>query len=174
MGILRNESEDLYLNPGSVASEFRICIERIGRHRLYHRKIHTVYLVADDFKTDRVWREVDYGETDLETVIQDLLSGQYNNPARVVAFNTAEHWSQDVSVDVAHELRRRCDLEGRDIPFFLQDFTDQYEGRYRDSSHRCRLREWHQGKGFAMRLPVPGAPAPATGYGGTGRPFPDP
>jgi len=33
---------------------------------------HTVYLVADDFKTDRVWREVDYSETDLETVIQDL------------------------------------------------------------------------------------------------------
>ena len=23
---------------------------------------HTVYLVADDFKTDRVWREVDYSE----------------------------------------------------------------------------------------------------------------
>jgi hypothetical protein len=85
-------------------------------------------LVADDCETDRVWREVDYGETDLETVIQDLLSGQYNNSARVVAFNTAEHWSQDV----AHELRRRCDLQGRDIPFFLQDFTDQYEGRYRD------------------------------------------
>lgn len=61
----------------------------------------TVYLVADDYKTDRVWREVDYSETDLETVIQDLLSGQYNNPARVVAFNTAEHWSQDVSVDMA-------------------------------------------------------------------------
>ena len=93
---------------------------------------HTVYLVADDCKTDRVWREVEYGETDLDTVIQDLLSGQYNNPARVVAFNTAEHWSQDVSADVAHELRRRCDLQGRDIPFLLQDFTDQYEGRYQD------------------------------------------
>ena len=65
----------------------------------------TVYLVADDFKTGSVWREADYEDTDLETVIQDLLSGQYNNPSRVVAFNTAEHWSQDVSEDVAHELR---------------------------------------------------------------------
>jgi hypothetical protein len=92
----------------------------------------TVYLVADDFKTGRVWRETEYDDTDLETVIQDLLSGQYNNPSRVVAFNTAEKWSQDVSEDVAQELRQRCDLQGRDIPFFLQDFADQYKGRYHD------------------------------------------
>jgi hypothetical protein len=79
----------------------------------------------------RAWVESDYDATDLETVIQDLLTGQYSNPTRVIAFNTAEHWS-DVSEDVAQELRRRCDLEQRDIPFFLQNFTDRYEGRYRD------------------------------------------
>jgi hypothetical protein len=33
---------------------------------------------------------------------------------------------------VAHELRRRCDLQMRDIPAGLQDFTDRYEGRYHD------------------------------------------
>ena len=93
----------------------------------------TVYLVADDFgKTGRAWRETDLEATDLETVIQDLLTGQYHNPIRVVAFNTAERWSEDVSGDVAHELRRRCDLQMRDIPLPLQDFTDRYEGRYRD------------------------------------------
>jgi hypothetical protein len=26
-----------------------------------------------------------------------MLSGEYKNPVRVVAFNTAEKWSQDVS-----------------------------------------------------------------------------
>ena len=68
----------------------------------------TVYLVAEDFgKLGRAWREADYEATDLETVIQDLLSGQYNNPIRVIAFNTAERWSEDVSEDVARELRRR-------------------------------------------------------------------
>jgi hypothetical protein len=50
----------------------------------------------------------------------------------VVSFNTSEHWSEDVSTDVAHELRRRCDLQQRDVPFFLQDFVDRYEGRYHD------------------------------------------
>ena len=93
----------------------------------------TVYLVADDFgKHGRAWVETDMETADLETVIQDLLTGQYHNPIRVIAFNTAERWSEDVSADVAHELRRRCDLQVRDVPFYLQDFTDRYEGRYRD------------------------------------------
>jgi hypothetical protein len=92
-----------------------------------------VYLVVDDFgRNGRVYREADVETTDLETVILDLLEGQYKNPIRVVAFNTAEKWSQDVSADVAHELRRRCDLQLRDVPFFLQDFVDRYEGRYHD------------------------------------------
>jgi hypothetical protein len=68
----------------------------------------------------------------MPTVVVDLLEGQYKNPVRVVAFNTAEKWSQDVSADVAHELRQRCDFQMRDVPFFLQDFVDQYEGRYHD------------------------------------------
>jgi hypothetical protein len=77
-----------------------------------------VYLVADDFgRSGRAWREADVENTDLETVILDMLEGQYKNPVRVVAFNTSEKWSQDVSADVAYELRRRCDLQARDVPF---------------------------------------------------------
>lgn len=92
-----------------------------------------VYLVVDDFgRSGRAWRETDVEHTDLETVILDMLEGQYKNPVRVVAFNTAEKWSQDVSADVAYELRQRCDLQARDVPFFLQDFVDRHEGRYRD------------------------------------------
>ena len=92
-----------------------------------------VYLVVDDFgRNGRAWRETDVENTDLETVILDMLEGSIKNPVRVVAFNTAEKWSQDVSADVAQELRRRCDLQLRDVPFFLQDFVDQHEGRYRD------------------------------------------
>ena len=77
-------------------------------------------------------RKPDAQKTDLETVIAELLSGQYKNPLRVVGFNTADRWSEDVSADVAHELRRRCDLQQRDIPFYLQDFVDRQEGRYHD------------------------------------------
>jgi hypothetical protein len=49
-----------------------------------------------------------------------------------VAFNTAEKWSQDVSADVAWELRQRYDLQMRDVPFGLEAFMDRHEGRYHD------------------------------------------
>src|SRR4051812_43408378 len=92
-----------------------------------------VYLVMDNLgHTGTVWREADAQCTDLETLIADLLNGQYKNPVRVVGFNTAEGWSEDASANVAHELRRRCDQQMRDVPFFLQDFVDRYEGRYED------------------------------------------
>ena len=91
----------------------------------------TVYLVADDFgRLGRAWREADYEATDLETVIQDLLTGQYSNPIRVVAFNTAERWSEDVSEDVARELRRRCDLQ-MEPPSTISDFVERHEDRDR-------------------------------------------
>jgi ATP-dependent DNA ligase len=50
-----------------------------------------VYLVVDDFRrSGRAWREADVEATDLETVILDMLEGQYKNPVRVVVFNTSE------------------------------------------------------------------------------------
>jgi hypothetical protein len=33
---------------------------------------------------------------------------------------------------VAYELRRRCDLLMRDVPFGLQQFVDRHDGRYPD------------------------------------------
>lgn len=88
----------------------------------------TVYLVADDFgRLGRAWPEADYESTDLETVIRDLLTGQYSYPIRVVAFNTAERWSEDVSEDVARELRRRCDLKVCGLPSSLCHFVDRHD-----------------------------------------------
>jgi hypothetical protein len=88
----------------------------------------TVYLVADDFgDLGRVWRETDFETADLETVITDLLGGQYNNPVRIIGFNTAEGWSRDVSEDVAHEIRRRCDLQMTDPSPSLESFLEQHE-----------------------------------------------
>jgi hypothetical protein len=84
-----------------------------------------------------VWRETDCEATDLETVIEDLLTGQYNDSIRVVAFNPTEGWSQDVSEDVAQKVRRRCDLQLRDVPSSIQDFVERHEGHDR---HQLSLR----------------------------------
>jgi hypothetical protein len=58
-----------------------------------------------------------------------LLDGQYSNPVRVVAFNTAQGWSKEVSEDVAHELRRRCAEQDRDLPSSLEQFVDLYQAQ---------------------------------------------
>jgi hypothetical protein len=65
----------------------------------------TVYLVVNDFGSlGRAFVETNIAEADRETVIRDFLSGQYSNALRVVAFNTTEGWSRDVSEDIAGEL----------------------------------------------------------------------
>jgi hypothetical protein len=88
-----------------------------------------VYIVVDDFgHHGRSYRETDVNQADLETMIADLMAGQYDNPIRVVAFNIAERWSEDVSEDIAQELRRRFDLQAEDVPTAIQDFVESYEG----------------------------------------------
>jgi hypothetical protein len=97
----------------------------------------TVYLVADDFGgLGQAWREADYKGADFETIIQDLLAGEYSNPIRVIAFNTNEGWSADVSADVAYDIRRRCDLQLREVPSSIRDFVEQHEGNRRQLSLR--------------------------------------
>jgi hypothetical protein len=89
----------------------------------------TVYLVVDSFGgLGTAYRETDVERTDLETVIADLISGQFNDPLRVVAFNTLEHWAQDVSKDIAREIQSRCDIDGHDVPETLRDFVDSHAG----------------------------------------------
>ena len=58
-----------------------------------------IYLVFDDFggRIGQSWRETDVEATRLETVLADLRDDQFSNPIRVIAFNTAEGWSRDVS-----------------------------------------------------------------------------
>jgi hypothetical protein len=88
----------------------------------------TVYLVVDRFGRLGTARETDIERSDLETVITDLISGQFNDPVRVVAFNTLEHWAQDVSKDVALEIQSRSDINGHDVPETLRDFVDSFAG----------------------------------------------
>src|SRR6516162_292719 len=69
-----------------------------------------VYLVLDDFggKLGLAWSETEVTATDRPTLIRHLLEGQYSSPVCVVAFNTAEGWSRDVTDDIAAELAHAC------------------------------------------------------------------
>jgi hypothetical protein len=97
----------------------------------------TVYLVVDRFGgLGTVYRETEVEKTDLETIITDLMSGQFNDPVRVVAFNTLEHWSEDVSEYIAFEIQTRCDIEGTAVPEHVRDYVASYAGPARQLSLR--------------------------------------
>lgn len=66
----------------------------------------TVYQVLDDLGTllGPVWREIDEASANEQAIIDDILSGQYARPLRVVAFNTDEGWSRDVTREIALKL----------------------------------------------------------------------
>ena len=96
------------------------------------------YLVINNYgNLGRAFAETDVSEADLETIVGDLMSGQYSDPVRVVAFNTAEHWSEDASEDVAREIMRRLDLAGQELPPSIQAFVDGHLGP--DSQLTLRL-----------------------------------
>jgi hypothetical protein len=96
----------------------------------------TAYLVVDSFSVGTVYRETEIERADLETIVGDLLTGQYNSPVRIVAFNTLEHWSEDVSSDVAAEIQMRCDIDGVPVPEHLADFMQCHARPARQSPLR--------------------------------------
>ena len=89
----------------------------------------TVYLVVNNFgNLGTAFPETDVDKADLETVIGDPMSGQHGDPVRVVAFDTAEHWAEDTSEEVAREIMRRLDLARHELPSSIQAFVDSHLG----------------------------------------------
>lgn len=88
-----------------------------------------VHIVLDDFgKLGRAYRETDEARATFEEVVDDFLTGQFSNPLRVVAFNTAEGWARDVSEDVAWDVLRRAANEGRTLSSSTRDFVEFHVG----------------------------------------------
>ena len=86
------------------------------------------YLVLEDFgRIGCSWRETDAEDADRETLIRDLVDGQYRRPVRIVAFNSVEGWCRDVTLDIADELRRRY-VEFGEVPDSILDFMEANRG----------------------------------------------
>jgi hypothetical protein len=83
----------------------------------------TMYLVMDcDGAEGREFHNP-VERPDLDTVISDLMSARFSNPVGIYAFNTLEHWTADISKNVAEEILCRCDIEGAPVPAYLEDFV---------------------------------------------------
>jgi hypothetical protein len=72
---------------------------------------------ADDIRIER---------SDLEATIGELVAGCFNDPIKVISFNTREHWSKDISKDVAGEIRARCDIDGIRLSDYLSEFVESH------------------------------------------------
>ena len=86
-----------------------------------------VYLVLDDVggRFGLAWPAADVAATDRPRLIRHLLEGQYMSPVRIVAFNTAEGWSRDVTEDIAAELAQACADRG-ETPSSIADFIAEH------------------------------------------------
>ncbi len=109
-----------------------------------------VYVVLDDFGSiGRAYREVDEEKADRETLIRDLIDGQFNNPVRIVAFKTVRQWSGDVTTEIAREIAERASAKGAVLTDAAQNFVD-----------------WELERGYAARF------APSRRCGTAACPFP--
>jgi hypothetical protein len=89
----------------------------------------TVYIVLNDFGgLGRAYCETDEAEADQATIIDNILSGQYSHPLRVVAFNTSEGWARDVTDDIARAVLDRARSEQRSIGKAVQEFLEMALG----------------------------------------------
>ena len=89
-----------------------------------------VHLVLDQFGgwLGRAYRETDENEADENTIIENIINGEYTHPVRVIAFNTHEGWSRDVTEDIASKL---LDLsrEGRVLGAAAREFVERVTGK---------------------------------------------
>ena len=90
----------------------------------------TAFIVVDDLgERGRIFSETKIKKADLETVLNDLAAGQYTKPFQIVAFNTAEGWSKDVTLDVALELLHRAERGNTFLGEIAQRFVELNTGR---------------------------------------------
>jgi phage gp36-like protein len=84
-----------------------------------------VYLLLDDLgKLGHVWREIDEARANEQAIVDDILNGRYERPLRVVAFETEEGWSCDVTKEIAAKLLD-ASTQGRSLGAKAWEFIER-------------------------------------------------
>ena len=98
------------------------------------------YIVVNHYgRFGTAFAETDLDRANYETTIADLMSGQHDDPLRVIRFNPDTNRSEDVSHAIAQEIVRRFDLEDRSVPSVLEDFIHCHVGPDRQLTLRLGL-----------------------------------
>src|SRR5882757_11498921 len=83
----------------------------------------TMYLVMDLEGPEGQKFQNAVERPDLDSVVADLMAARFNNPVGIYAFNTLEHWTADISKNVAEEIQCRCDILGDPVTAHLEDIV---------------------------------------------------
>ena len=75
-----------------------------------------------------------FTDADRATVLNDLYTGQFNDPMRVVAFNTRA--GPAMCPTIAPEIQRRADIQHHQLTGALTEFVDFYTRPARQRSLR--------------------------------------
>jgi hypothetical protein len=90
----------------------------------------TVHMVLDDLgNLGRVWREFDEEKTDERDIVRSIFDCQFNRPMKVVAFNTEEGWSRDVTEDIARAVIEMARKNDDTLVPAAQEFVERATGQ---------------------------------------------
>jgi hypothetical protein len=90
------------------------------------RSADVVYLVLDDIgPIGKAYREADPGEANEKAIIDNLISGQYSRPRRVVAISLMEGIAHDVTTDVALKVLKRAIARGWKLPKATRELVER-------------------------------------------------
>ena len=87
------------------------------------------YLLLDELRDyGPVWREMSEAEANEATIVQWIIEGQIERPLKIVAFNTEDRWSRDVTHYIATTL---LDLNqnGVELGAAAREFVERVTGQ---------------------------------------------
>src|SRR5579871_4508335 len=85
---------------------------------------NTIHIVLNDFgRFGRAFVETDAREADIETVVRNLLAGQYNRPIRVDAYDIETGTARDASSEIARLVAARSN--GEPLPAGVRAFCER-------------------------------------------------
>jgi len=85
----------------------------------------TIHLVIEDFGIlGRAYRETDETHADAQTIVDNILRGDYSAPAQVIALNVEKGWARDVSAQIARALIAKTGSDG--MPEHARRFVERH------------------------------------------------
>jgi hypothetical protein len=86
---------------------------------------HALHFVLCDFgKYGKSYIETDPSEADRDTIVRNMVDGQYNRPLRVIALNPTEGWSRDVSEEIAKAVLTATEVDNRELTAGTRAFVE--------------------------------------------------